>query len=337
MPKDNSQDIFYDSDADLSLLQGKTVAILGYGSQGHAHALNLKDSGVDVVVGLRPDSSSRAKAEEAGLEVLDIAEAASRGDAVMILLPDEKQAEVWEAEIADGIAPGNLLLFAHGFAIHFEQIVPPAGVDVGMVAPKGPGHLVRRQYEEGRGVPCLMAVQQDATGKAHDLVLAYAAGIGGGRAAIIETTFKDECETDLFGEQAVLCGGASELVRAGFETLVEAGYDPRLAYFECLHELKLIADLMYEKGIQGMRYSISNTAEYGDMTRGKRVIGEESRAAMKEILGEIQSGEFAREWIAENRAGGENLSRMREEGASHEVEKVGKDLRDTMPWIDQEF
>jgi len=337
MPKDNSQDIFYDSDADLSLLQGKTVAILGYGSQGHAHALNLKDSGVDVVVGLRPDSSSRAKAEEAGLEVLDIAEAASRGDAVMILLPDEKQAEVWEAEIADGIAPGNLLLFAHGFAIHFEQIVPPAGVDVGMVAPKGPGHLVRRQYEEGRGVPCLMAVQQDATGNAHDLVLAYAAGIGGGRAAIIETTFKDECETDLFGEQAVLCGGASELVRAGFETLVEAGYDPRLAYFECLHELKLIADLMYEKGIQGMRYSISNTAEYGDMTRGKRVIGEESRAAMKEILGEIQSGEFAREWIAENRAGGENLSRMREEGAGHEVEKVGKDLRDTMPWIDQEF
>jgi ketol-acid reductoisomerase len=337
MPNDKPQDIFYDSDADLSLLQGKTVAILGYGSQGHAHALNLKDSGVDVVVGLRPDSSSRAKAEGAGLEVLDIAEAASRGDAVMILLPDEKQAEVWEAEISDGIAPGNLLLFAHGFAIHFEQILPPAGVDVGMVAPKGPGHLVRRQYEEGRGVPCLMAVQQDATGNAHDLVLAYAAGIGGGRAAIIETTFKDECETDLFGEQAVLCGGASELVRAGFETLVEAGYDPRLAYFECLHELKLIADLMYEKGIQGMRYSISNTAEYGDMTRGKRVIGPESRAAMKEILGEIQSGEFAREWIAENRAGGENLSRMREEGAKHEVEKVGKDLRDTMPWIDQEF
>jgi len=333
MPKD----IFYDSDADLSLLQGKTVAILGYGSQGHAHALNLKDSGVDVVVGLRPDSSSRAKAEEAGLEVLDIAEAASRGDAVMILLPDEKQAEVWEAEISDGIAPGNLLLFAHGFAIHFEQIVPPPGVDVGMVAPKGPGHLVRRQYEEDRGVPCLMAVQQDATGNAHDLVLAYACGIGGGRAAVIETTFKDECETDLFGEQAVLCGGASELVRAGFETLVEAGYDPRLAYFECLHELKLIADLMYEKGIQGMRYSISNTAEYGDMTRGKRVIGEESRAAMKEILSEIQSGQFAREWIAENRAGGENLSRMREEGKNHQVEGVGKEMRDKMPWIDQEF
>ena len=311
-----TDDIFYDNDADLSKLEGKTVAILGYGSQGHAHALNLKDSGVDVVVGLRPDSSSRAKAEEAGLEVLDIAEAASRGDIVMILLPDEKQAEVWEAEIADGIAPGNLLLFAHGFAIHFEQIEPPPGVDVGMVAPKGPGHLVRRQYEEGHGVPCLMAVHQDATGNAHDLALAYAAGIGGGRAAIIETTFKDECETDLFGEQAVLCGGATELVRAGFETLVEAGYDPRLAYFECLHELKLIADLMYEKGIQGMRYSISNTAEYGDMTRGKRVIGEESRAAMKQILGEIQSGEFAREWIAENRAGGENFDRMREEAAS---------------------
>ena len=332
-----TDDIYYDKDADLGKLQGKTVAILGYGSQGHAHALNLKDSGVDVVVGLRPDSSSRAKAEAAGLEVLEIAEAASRGDAVMVLLPDERQAEVWESEIADGIAPGNLLLFAHGFSIHFEQILPPPGVDIGMVAPKGPGHLVRRQYEEGRGVPCLMAVHQDATGEAHDLVLAYAAGIGGGRAAIIETSFKDECETDLFGEQAVLCGGASELVRAGFETLVEAGYDPRLAYFECLHELKLIADLMYEKGIQGMRYSISNTAEYGDMTRGKRVIGEESRAAMKQILAEIQSGEFAKEWIAENRAGGENLSRMREEGAAHEVEEVGGDLREMMPWIETKF
>jgi ketol-acid reductoisomerase len=332
-----TDDIFYDKDADLSKLEGKTVAILGYGSQGHAHALNLKDSGVEVVVGLRADSSSRAKAAEAGLEVLDIAEAASRGDIVMVLLPDEKQAEVWDAEISDGIAPGNLLLFAHGFSIHFEQILPPPGVDIGMVAPKGPGHLVRRQYEEGHGVPCLMAVHQDATGDAHALVLAYAAGIGGGRAAIIETTFKDECETDLFGEQAVLCGGASELVRAGFETLVEAGYDPRLAYFECLHELKLIADLMYEKGIQGMRYSISNTAEYGDMTRGKRVIGEESRAAMKEILSEIQSGEFAKEWIAENRAGGENLAHMREEGAGHPTEEVGKDLRDMMPWIDQKF
>jgi ketol-acid reductoisomerase len=329
--------MLYDADADLSALDGRTVAILGFGSQGHAHALNLKDSGADVVVGLREGSSSREAAEAAGLEVLGIADAASRGDIVMILLPDEKQAEVWEAEIADGISEGNLLMFAHGFAIHFGQIEPPPGVDVGMVAPKGPGHLVRRQYEAGAGVPCLMAVHQDATGNARDLVLAYASGIGGGRAGIIETTFKDECETDLFGEQSVLCGGATELVRAGFETLVEAGYDPRLAYFECLHELKLIVDLMYEKGIQGMRYSISNTAEYGDMTRGSKVIGEESRAAMKQILADIQSGEFAREWIAENRAGGENFNRMREEAAGHQVEEVGKDLRDKMPWIDQKF
>jgi ketol-acid reductoisomerase len=332
-----SDEILYDRDADLSNLEGKTVAILGYGSQGHAHALNLKDSGVDVVVGLREGSSSRADAEGEGLEVLGVTDAASRGDIVMILLPDERQAEVWEAEISDGIAEGNLLMFAHGFSIHFEQIVPPPGVDVGMVAPKGPGHLVRRQFTEGRGVPCLMAVHQDATGTAHDTVLAYASGIGGGRAGIIETTFKDECETDLFGEQSVLCGGATELVRAGFETLVEAGYDPRLAYFECLHELKLIVDLMYEKGIQGMRYSISNTAEYGDMTRGERVIGPEARAAMKKILDDIQSGKFAREWIAENRAGGENFQRMREEAAGHQVEEVGKELRDMMPWIDQEF
>jgi ketol-acid reductoisomerase len=333
----SDEGIFYDDDADLSNLEGKTVAILGYGSQGHAHALNLKDSGVDVVVGLREDSSSRADAEAEGLEVLGIADAASRGDAVMILLPDEKQAEVWEAEISDGIAEGNLLMFAHGFSIHFEQIVPPPGVDVGMVAPKGPGHLVRRQFAEGRGVPCLMAVHQDTTGTARDTVLAYASGIGGGRAGIIETTFKDECETDLFGEQSVLCGGATALVQAGFETLVEAGYDPRLAYFECLHELKLIVDLMYEKGIQGMRYSISNTAEYGDMTRGPRVIGPESRAAMKQILADIQSGEFAKEWIAENRAGGENFQRMREEAAGAQVEEVGKELRNMMPWIDQDF
>jgi ketol-acid reductoisomerase len=329
--------IYYDSDADLSVLEGKTVAILGYGSQGHAHALNLKDSGVEVVVGLREDSSSRADAEAEGLEVVGIADAASRGDIVMVLLPDEKQAEVWEAEIADGIAAGNLLMFAHGFAIHFEQIVPPPGVDVGMVAPKGPGHLVRRQFAEGRGVPCLMAVHQDASGNARDQVLAYASGIGGGRAGIIETTFKDECETDLFGEQSVLCGGATELVQAGFETLVEAGYDPRLAYFECLHELKLIVDLMYEKGIQGMRYSISNTAEYGDMTRGPRVIGPESRAAMRKILEDIQSGEFAREWIAENRAGGENFQRMREEAAGAQVEEVGGKLRKMMPWIERDF
>ena len=334
MPDDG---IFYDADANPDALKGKTIAILGYGSQGHAHALNLKESGYDVVVGLRADSSSRARAESAGLQVVDIADAASRGDVVMVLLPDEKQAEVWEAEIFDGIAPGDLLMFAHGFAIHFEQITPPEGVDVGMVAPKGPGHLVRRQYEEGKGVPCLMAVDRDATGNAHDLVLAYASGIGGGRAGIIETTFKDECETDLFGEQAVLCGGATELVRAGFETLVEAGYDPRLAYFETLHELKLIVDLMYEKGMQGMRYSISNTAEYGDMTRGPRVIGPEVRESMKQVLGEIQSGDFAREWIAENRAGAENFNRMREEAAGHQIESVGKDLRSMMPWIDQDF
>ena len=286
-------DVFHDDDATLEPLEGKTIAILGYGSQGHAHALNLRDSGCEVVVGLRPDSASRAEAEAEGLTVLDVAEATSRADVVMILLPDERQAEVWEAEIRDGIAPGNLLLFAHGFSIHFEQIEPPPGVDVGMVAPKGPGHLVRRQFAEGRGVPCLIAIEQDATGSARDLVLAYAKGIGGTRAGVIETSFKDECETDLFGEQAVLCGGATELVRAGYETLVEAGYDPRLAYFECLHELKLIADLMYEKGIQGMRDSISNTAEYGDMTRGERVIDESTREAMRQILADIQSGEFA--------------------------------------------
>jgi len=329
--------VLHDDDADLSPLEGKTVAILGYGSQGHAHALNLKDSGIDVVVGLRPDSSSRAKAEEHGLKVLDTADAASEGDVVMILLPDERQADIWESEIKDGIAEGNLLMFAHGFAIHFGQIEPPPGVDVGMVAPKGPGHLVRREYEAGRGVPCLMAVHEDASGSARDLVLAYAKGIGGTRTGVIETTFKDECETDLFGEQSVLCGGATELARAGFETLVEAGYDPRLAYFECLHELKLIVDLMYEKGIQGMRYSISNTAEYGDMTRGPRVIGPEARAAMKKILDDIQSGEFAKEWIAENKAGHENFDRMREEAAQHQVEEVGKELRDMMPWIDQGF
>jgi ketol-acid reductoisomerase len=330
----SDESIFYDDDADLSLLEGKTIAILGYGSQGHAHALNLKDSGCDVVVGLRPGSASRSEAEGQGLTVLDVGEAASRGDVVMILLPDEKQAEAWGSEIGDGIAPGNLLLFAHGFSIHFDQIEAPLGVDVGMVAPKGPGHLVRRQFAEGRGVPCLMAVHQDATGKAHDLVLAYAKGIGGTRAGVIETTFKDETETDLFGEQAVLCGGLTELARAGFETLVEGGYDPRLAYFECLHELKLIVDLMYEKGIQGMRDSISNTAEYGDMTRGKRVIGDETREAMRKILADIQSGEFAREWIAENRAGAENFHRMRAEAADHQVEKVGKDLRSMMPWIE---
>jgi ketol-acid reductoisomerase len=326
--------MLYEDDASLDPLEGKTVAILGYGSQGHAHALNLKDSGVDVVVGLRPDSASVAKAEAEGLEVQSIADAASRGDVVMILLPDEKQAEIWESEIKDGIAPGNLLMFAHGFAINFDQIDPPAGVDVGMVAPKGPGHMVRRQFEDGSGVPCLMAVHADETGSARDTVLAYAKGVGGTRAGVIETTFKDECETDLFGEQAVLCGGTTELVRAGFETLVEAGYDPRLAYFECLHELKLIVDLMYEKGIQGMRHSISNTAEYGDMTRGPKVITDETREAMRKILADIQSGEFATEWIAENRAGGENFDRLREEGKNHQVEQVGGELRAKMDWID---
>jgi ketol-acid reductoisomerase len=327
--------IFYDADANPDALKGKTIAILGFGSQGHAHALNLKESGHDVVVGLRADSSSRQKAEAAGLEVLDVADAASKGDVVMILLPDERQADIWESDIKDGISEGNLLMFAHGFAIHFDQITPPPGVDVGMVAPKGPGHLVRRQYEEGRGVPCLMAVHADESGTARDQVLAYASGVGGGRAGVIETTFKDECETDLFGEQAVLCGGATELVQAGFETLVEAGYDPRLAYFECLHELKLIVDLMYEKGLGGMRYSISNTAEYGDMTRGPRVITDETRAAMRKILDEIQSGDFAKEWIAENRAGGENFDRMRAEANDAQIEKVGSDLRGMMPWIDQ--
>jgi ketol-acid reductoisomerase len=329
--------MIYDKDADLSKLDGKTVAILGYGSQGHAHALNLKDSGVEVVVGLREGSSSVEKAQADGLEVLSIADAASQGDIVMVLLPDEKQAEIWEAEIADGIAPGNLLLFAHGFSIHFGQIEPSSEVDVGMVAPKSPGHLVRRQFKDGNGVPGLVAIHQDATGDARDLVLAYAKGIGCTRAGVIETSFREETETDLFGEQAVLCGGVTELVRAGYETLVDAGYDPRLAYFECLHELKLIVDLMYEKGISGMRYSISNTAEYGDLTRGKRIISEPTRQAMKEILADIQSGAFAKEWIAENRAGQENFNRMREEQKNHQIEREGKELRAMMDWIDTEF
>jgi ketol-acid reductoisomerase len=329
--------MIYDDDADLSKLDGKTVAILGYGSQGHAHALNLKDSGVNVVVGLRESSESVKKAEADGLEVVSVAEAASRGDVVMVLLPDERQHDIWESEIADGIAPGNLLMFAHGFAITYGEVEPGPEVDVAMVAPKGPGHLVRRQYTEGAGVPGLLSVHQDATGNARDLALAYAKGIGCTRGGVIETTFKDETETDLFGEQAVLCGGVTELVRAGYETLTEAGYDPRLAYFECLHELKLIVDLMYEKGITGMRYSISNTAEYGDLTRGPRVISDATRDAMKQILGEIQSGDFAREWIAENRAGQENFLRMRQEGKDHQVEREGAELRSHMDWINTEF
>ncbi|MGA9858881.1 MAG: ketol-acid reductoisomerase [Solirubrobacteraceae bacterium] len=329
--------MFYDDDADLHKLDGKTVAIIGYGSQGHAHALNLKDSGVDVVVGLRAGSSSVAKAEGHGLRVLEPADAASEGDIIMLLAPDELHGQIWDDGLKDGIAEGNMLLFGHGFSIHYEQIVAPPGVDVALVAPKGPGHLVRRQFLEGSGVPGLVAVAQDASGDAFQIALAYAKGIGCTRGGVIETTFKDETETDLFGEQAVLCGGVTELVRAGYETLTDAGYDPRLAYFEVLHELKLIVDLMYEKGISGMRYSISNTAEYGDMTRGSRIIGQETRDAMKQVLAEIQSGDFAREWIAENRAGQENFKRMRSEQAGHQVEVVGKELREQMDWIDTEF
>jgi len=329
--------MIYDDDADLQQLDGKTVAIIGYGSQGHAHALNLKDSGVDVVVGLRESSSSVAAARDAGLEVTGVTEAASRGDLVMILVPDELHHDVWEQEVRDGIADGNLLLFGHGFSIHYGEVDPPPGVDVALVAPKGPGHLVRRQYTEGSGVPGLVAIQQDATGNARALALAYAKGIGCTRGGVIETTFKDETETDLFGEQAVLCGGASALVQAGFETLVEAGYDPEMAYFECLHELKLIVDLMYEKGLAGMRFSISNTAEYGDYTRGGRVVTDETRANMRKILADIQSGEFAREWIAENRARQENFLRMRAEQAGTQIEQVGKKLRSHMDWIKPSF
>jgi ketol-acid reductoisomerase len=328
--------MLYDDDADLRLLDGKTVAIIGYGSQGHAHALNLKDSGVSVVVGLREDSSSVQTARAEGLEVLSPVEAASRGELVMMLVPDELHRQVWQ-EISDGIAAGNALLFGHGFSIHYGEVQPPPGVDVAMVAPKGPGHLVRRQFTEGSGVPGLIAVAQDATGNARALALAYAKGIGCTRGGVIETTFKDETETDLFGEQAVLCGGASELVQAGFQTLVEAGYDPEMAYFECLHELKLIADLMYEKGLAGMRYSISNTAEYGDYTRGKRIVTEQTRAAMRQILTEIQNGDFAREWIAENRAGQESFLRMRAEQADTQVEHVGGELRSHMGWIKPSF
>jgi len=329
--------LYYDQDADLGQLDGRTVAIIGYGSQGHAHALNLRDSGVEVVVGLREGSQSAARAREEGLQVTGMTEAASRGDIVMMLVPDERHREVWETEVRDGVAAGNLLMFGHGFSIHFGEVVPPPDVDVAMVAPKGPGHLVRRQFTEGRGVPCLMAIHQDATGSAREVVLAYAKGIGGTRAGMIETTFRDETETDLFGEQAVLCGGVTELVRAGYETLVDAGYDPRLAYFECLHELKLIVDLMYEKGITGMRHSISNTAEYGDLTRGKAVIGEPTREAMRRILADIRSGDFAREWIAENRAGQENFQRLREEQSHHQIEEEGRQLRAMMDWIETEF
>ena len=329
--------MFYDDDADLTLLDGKTVAIIGFGSQGHAHAQNLRDSGVDVVVGLREGSSSVAGG--AGRRPRGPARGGRRQPRrlVMVLVPDELHHDVWEQEVRDGIAPGNLVLFGHGFSVHYGEVEPPADVDVALVAPKGPGHLVRRQYTEGSGVPGLIAIQQDASGNAKALALAYARGIGCTRGGVIETTFKDETETDLFGEQAVLCGGATALVQAGFETLVDAGYDPQMAYFECLHELKLIVDLMYEKGMAGMRYSISNTAEYGDYTRGPRVVDDHVRAEMKRILGEIQSGEFAREWIAENRAGQENFKRLRAEQADTEVEHVGEELRSHMDWIKPSF
>ncbi len=329
--------MLYDDDADLGRLDGKTVAIIGYGSQGHAHALNLKDSGVNVVVGLRPDSGSVAKAREAGLEVLDPAAAAAKGDLVMILVPDELQGSLYREELAAGIKPGNALVFAHGFSVHFGQIVPPEGVDCFLVAPKGPGHLVRRQYVEGMGVPGLIAIAQDATGSARELALAYAKGIGCTRAGVIETSFAEETETDLFGEQVVLCGGLSELVRAGFETLVDAGYQPEMAYFECLHELKLIVDLIYEKGISGMRYSISNTAEYGDISRGPRIITEETRAEMKKILGEIQTGQFAKEWLLENSVGRPAFRAIGRRQSEHQIEEVGKRLRGMMSWIDQDF
>ncbi|MHB1344456.1 MAG: ketol-acid reductoisomerase [Thermoleophilia bacterium] len=325
--------MYYDRDASLELLQGKTVAVIGFGSQGHAHAQNLKDSGVSVVVAEKEDSPGWKRAVDAGLEVLPTAEAAAKGSIVIMLVPDQDQKIIYERFVRDNLSDGDMLMFAHGFNIHFGQIVPPAGVDVTMVAPKGPGHLVRRMYVEGGGVPGLVAVHQDATGKAKDFALAYARGIGCTRAGVIETTFEEETETDLFGEQAVLCGGATELVRAGFETLVEAGYQPEIAYFECLHELKLIVDLMYEHGISGMRYSISDTAEYGDVTRGPRVINEDTRDEMRRILGEIQSGEFAREWILENQAGRPVLNALTRQSAQSEIEVVGKKLRGMMSWI----
>lgn len=326
--------MYYDKDANLDLIKDKTVAVIGYGSQGHAHSLNLHESGIKVIVGLRQESSSWQEAEKAGLTVKPVAEAAEAADMIMILTPDHSQAETYKFDISPGLKAGNVLMFAHGFNIHFNQIVPPADVDVIMVAPKGPGHLVRRQYQEGRGVPALIAVHQDASGKANDLALAYAKGIGATRAGVIETNFGEETETDLFGEQVVLCGGASELVRAGFETLVAAGYQPEIAYFECLHELKLIVDLMYEKGITGMRYSISDTAEYGDITRGKRIINEDTRAEMRKILSEIQNGEFASEWILENKAGRPSFNAVQRREASHQIEIVGKKLRSLMSWIE---
>ncbi|NLL29810.1 MAG: ketol-acid reductoisomerase [Clostridiales bacterium] len=326
--------MYYEKDTNLELLKGKKVAIIGYGSQGHAHALNLKESGVEVVVGLYEGSKSKERAEKAGLEVLTVAEAAKLADIIMILLPDEKQAAVYKSEIAPNLEKGNALAFAHGFNIHYGQIVPPADVDVFMCAPKGPGHMVRRTYTEGSGVPCLIAVYQDATGNARDLALAYANGVGGARAGVLETTFKDETETDLFGEQAVLCGGVSALIKAGFETLVEAGYAPENAYFECLHEMKLIVDLMYQGGMAAMRYSISDTAEYGDYAVGDRIVTEETKKEMKKVLKEIQDGTFAKNWLLENQVGRPMFNARRRLEAEHPIEKVGKELREMMSWID---
>jgi len=328
--------VYGDKDADLKHLQGKKIAVLGYGSQGHAHANNLRDSGLDVVVGLRRDSGSWPKAVAAGLTVLDTAAAAKAADVVMVVVPDELGGELYERDIAPGLRDGKYLAFAHGFNIHFKRVVPPPGVNVFMVAPKGPGHLVRSEYQKGRGVPCLLAVHQDPSGNTKQIGLAYAKGIGGTRAGVIETTFKDETETDLFGEQAVLCGGLTELIRAGYETLVEAGYPPEMAYFECLHEVKLIVDLIYEGGVANMRYSISNTAEYGDMTRGPKIIGKETRAAMKKVLSDIQNGTFAKEWITEYECGMPHFRELRKEAGNHPIEQVGAKLRALMPWLASE-
>ncbi|HEX3841039.1 MAG TPA: ketol-acid reductoisomerase [Acidimicrobiales bacterium] len=325
--------LYYEKDADPSLIGGRKVAVIGYGSQGHAHALNLSESGVDVRVGLRDSSASKQKAQEAGLRVLSVAEASAEADVIMILLPDTDQAAVYEAEIAPHLQPGDVVLFAHGFNIRFGLINPPADVDVAMVAPKGPGHLVRRTYTEGGGVPSLVAVSADPSGKAHDLALSYAHAIGATRAGVLDTTFAEETETDLFGEQVVLCGGLTALVQAGYETLVGAGYQPESAYFECLHELKLIVDLMYEQGISGMRFSISDTAEYGDLTRGPRVINTAVREEMGRILGEIQDGTFAKEWVAENANGRPNFDALRQAGLDHPIEKVGAELRAMMPFV----
>jgi ketol-acid reductoisomerase len=325
--------IYYDDDTDPALLEGRTVAVLGYGSQGHAHALNLKDSGIDVRVGLREGSSSWAKAEEAGLRVVTTAEACKEADVIMVLLPDTEQARVYREDIEPNLSERDSLAFAHGFNIHFGQIRPPKGVDVWMIAPKGPGHLVRRTFEEGGGVPALVAVHADETGKAQQTALAYARSIGATRAGVLDTTFEEETETDLFGEQVVLCGGLVELIKGSFDTLVEAGYQPESAYFETLHEVKLIVDLIYEGGIAAMNYSISDTAEYGEMSRGPRVVTPQTKAEMKKILGEIQSGAFAKEWIAENENGRPNFEKMREAAAKHPIEKVGAELRAMMPWI----